>query len=94
MDETPTIAEEVEEEGVTKINLVTCDISSVLVRFTKGLLMNSVAVAPWEAPELVSEGTLTAFFTNDGCKQEPAPAVCVGRPLFVATEQLAEILEP
>lgn len=54
-----------EEEGVTRINLVTWDRSSVLARFMPVLLMNSDCVRTWETPELLSDGTTTVFLTNE-----------------------------
>lgn len=54
-----------EEEGVTRINLVTWDLSSVLARFIPGLQMNSDCVRTWGTLELLSDGTTTVFFTNE-----------------------------
>lgn len=54
-----------EEEGVTRMNLVTWDLSSVLGRFTPVLLTNSACVRTCETPELLSDGTTTVFFTNE-----------------------------
>lgn len=54
-----------EEEGVTRMNLVTWDLSSVLARFTPVLLMNSAGVRTWGTPELLSDGTTTVFFTTE-----------------------------
>lgn len=50
-----------EEVGVTRMNLVTWDLSSVLGRFTPVLPMNSACV---RTPELVSDGTTTVFLTS------------------------------
>lgn len=57
--------EEEEEEEVTRMNLVTWDLSSVLARFTPGLLINCACVGSWETPELLSEGTITVLFTSE-----------------------------
>ncbi len=54
-----------EEEGVTRINLVTWDCSSVLARFTPVLPVNSACVRTWGTLELLSDGTTTVFFTNE-----------------------------
>lgn len=54
-----------EEEGVTRMYLVTWDLSSVLARFTAVLLMTSACVRTCETPEVLSDGTTTVFFTND-----------------------------
>lgn len=54
-----------EEEGVTRINLVTGDLSSVLARFTPVLLMNSACVRTWGTRELLSDGTITVFVPNE-----------------------------
>lgn len=53
-----------EEEGVTRMNFVCWDLSSVLARFTPVLLMNSGCVRAWATPEVLSDGT-PAFFTNE-----------------------------
>lgn len=42
--DTATFEAEDEEVGVTRMNLVTWDLSSVQARFTPGLLLNSVFV--------------------------------------------------
>lgn len=55
---------EAEEEGVTRINLVTWGLSSVLGHFMPVLLINSACVTTWGTPELFSDGT-TVFFTNE-----------------------------
>lgn len=52
--------EEDDEDGVTRMNLVTWDPSSVVVRFIPVLL-----VAAWENPEPLCSGTATLFFTNE-----------------------------
>lgn len=38
---------EADEEGVTRMNLVTWDLSSVQGRFTTGLVMNSACLRTW-----------------------------------------------
>lgn len=82
-----------EEGGVTRMNLVTWDLSSVLARFTAVLLMSSAFVRTWGTPELLSDGT-TVFLTNEACKLEPGAAVCENWPIVVATAELAEVLGP
>lgn len=54
-----------EEEGVTRMNLVTWDLSSELARFTPDFLINSAGVRTWETTELLSDGTTTVFFANE-----------------------------
>lgn len=54
-----------EEVGVTRMNLVIWDLSSVLARFTPVLLMNSACLRTCGTPELLSEGTTTVFFPNE-----------------------------
>lgn len=54
--------EDEEEDGVTRMNLVTWDPSSVVVCFTLVLL---ACVATWETPEPLGGGTTTLFFTTE-----------------------------
>lgn len=63
--------EEVEEEKeeVTTMNLVTWDLSSLLARFTPGLLTNCACVGTCVGiPEPLSDGTITVLFTSEACK--------------------------
>lgn len=57
-------AELEEEEGVTRMNLVTWDLSSVLALF-KPVLLNSACVRTWGTPELLNDETATVFFSNE-----------------------------
>lgn len=64
-----------EEDGATKMYLVTWDLPSVLARFTPVLLKNS-SVRTGETPELLDDGTATTFFIAETENVEPEEAVC------------------
>lgn len=80
-----------DEDGVTRIYLVTWDSSSALARFTPVLPINS-CVKTWETPEPLTDWTPTLLFNLKG-KWEPAAAFCTICEIFVSAVEPAEILE-
>lgn len=84
--------EDTEEVEVTRIYLVTWEISSVLLRFTPVLLMGSCD-GTLETPELLRDGTTTLFCKVEGGKGELQEAVFTSWEILVATVETGEMQE-
>lgn len=79
-----------EEDGATKMYLVTRDLPSVLARFTPVFPKNS-CVRTGETPELLGDGMATTFFNVEAGKVELEEGACPSCGILVSA---VEKLEP
>lgn len=79
-----------EEDGATKMYLVTRAIPSVLARFTP-VWPKSSCGRMGETQELLSDGTATTFFNVEAGKVEPEEGACPSCGILVSAAEKLEL---